>query len=78
MKQLTANVWREGEHIVAQCLELGIASEGDTPEQALANLCEALELFLEAAGPDEQVERLRQMVTTACIEVADGQTAADE
>ena len=44
----TARTWREGEWIVAQCLEIDIASQGETEEEALANLAEALELHFEA------------------------------
>ena len=48
MKQiLNATVWREGEWFVAQCLEIDVASQGETKNEALANLREALELHLE-------------------------------
>ncbi len=48
MKQtFTASVWQEGNWFVAQCLEVDIASQGETEEQALANLREALELHFE-------------------------------
>jgi len=33
---------------VAQCLEVDVASQGETEEEALANLKEALELFFES------------------------------
>ena len=38
---------------VAECLELGIASQGDTVEQATQNVKEAVELWLEDASPKE-------------------------
>ena len=48
MKQrFTASVWREGEWFVAQCLEIDVASQGTTEDEALANLREALELHFE-------------------------------
>lgn len=48
MKQtFTASVWREGSWFVAQCLEVDVASQGETEEEALANLREALELYFE-------------------------------
>ncbi len=50
---LTANIWREDDMFIAQCLEFDVASQGYTVEEALDNLCEAVELFLEpptAAG----------------------------
>lgn len=43
----TASVWREGDWYVAQALEVDVASQGETVELALANLREALELYLE-------------------------------
>lgn len=45
--RLTAAVTREGKWYVAQCLEIEVASQGETFESALANLREALELRLE-------------------------------
>ena len=46
-RTFTASVWREGNWYVAQCLEVDVASQGATKEQALANLREALELHFE-------------------------------
>ena len=47
-KAFTASVWREGEWYVAQALEVDIASQGKSVEDALDNLREALELHFEA------------------------------
>ena len=48
MKQLfTASVWQEGDWFVDQCLEVDVASQGKTDEQALVNLREALELHFQ-------------------------------
>jgi predicted RNase H-like HicB family nuclease len=44
---LTANVWREHDMFIARCLEFDVASQGYTVEDALDNLREAVELFLE-------------------------------
>lgn len=44
----TASVWQEDECVVAQCLEVDVASQGETEEEALANLKEALELHFES------------------------------
>ena len=38
---------KEGDWYVAQCPEVGTASQGQTLEEALANLKEATELYLE-------------------------------
>jgi len=44
---LTANVWREDDMFIAQCLEFDVASQGHTVDEALDNLREAVQLFLE-------------------------------
>ncbi len=49
--RMTAAVTREGEWFVAQCLEVDVASQGETLDGALANLREALELYFEDAPP---------------------------
>jgi predicted RNase H-like HicB family nuclease len=46
-RPFAATVWREGDWYVSQCLELDIASQGETEEEALANLKEAIELHFE-------------------------------
>ena len=40
-------VYREGGAFVSQCLDVDIASEGDSEQEAIANLREALELYSE-------------------------------
>ena len=48
MKQaFTARVVQEGNWFVAQCLEIDVASQGETETEALSNLQEALELHFE-------------------------------
>ena len=47
--KLTSIIWREEEGYVSKCPELGVASAGDTVEEALKNLREAVELYLENA-----------------------------
>ena len=42
-------VYREGEHYVAQCLNVDISSFGASESEALENLQEALELYFEDA-----------------------------
>lgn len=48
MRQAFAvSLWQEGEWFVAQCLEVDVASQGETEDAALSNLREALELYFE-------------------------------
>jgi predicted RNase H-like HicB family nuclease len=46
-RTFTAVLHKEGNLYVAQCPEVGTASQGQTLEEALANLKEATELYLE-------------------------------
>jgi predicted RNase H-like HicB family nuclease len=46
-RPFTASVWKEGDWYVAQCLEIDVASQGETEEEALSGLKEALELQFE-------------------------------
>lgn len=47
MKQIHTIVWKEDNLYVAKALEVEVASQGETEEQALENLQEALELYFE-------------------------------
>ncbi len=70
MKSLpcTALLEREGDGYVALCPELDIASQGATVEEALANVREAVELFLECASEEEIKNRLHSEVFVARFE----------
>jgi predicted RNase H-like HicB family nuclease len=46
-RPFAATVWREGNWYVSQCLEVDIASQGESEDEALANLKEALELHFQ-------------------------------
>ena len=67
-RPFAATVWREGNWYVSQCLEVDVASQGETEAEALANLQEALDLHFEpphATGPPDVYP----------IRVADGGTS---
>ena len=46
---VTAVIWQEDEVYVSKCPELEVASAGDTPQEALKNLKEAVDLYIENA-----------------------------
>jgi predicted RNase H-like HicB family nuclease len=71
-KQFTAIIESEGDSYVSLCPELDIASQGETVEQARANLAEALELFFEHASDSEIEERLHNEIFITRLEVAVG------
>lgn len=70
--KLTAIIERENDGYVALCPEVDIASQGDSIEQACANLREALELFFETASPKEVRQRLHGEIYVTQVEVAVG------
>ena len=45
--ELTAAITHEAPWYVARCLDVEVASQGESAEEALANLEEALELYFE-------------------------------
>jgi predicted RNase H-like HicB family nuclease len=61
---LTAVVWEEGKWCVAQCAELGVASQGRDEEEALRNLEEAVLLYLQDddTGEIREPVRLRKVL----------------
>ncbi|MBV9210127.1 MAG: type II toxin-antitoxin system HicB family antitoxin [Acidobacteria bacterium] len=74
-RTLSATIWREGDGFVALCSELDIASQGDSIEEARANLKEAVELFLETAHENEIAQRLNTEIYITTLEVNDGKAA---
>ena len=53
-RKYTAVLTKEGKWFVAHCVELGVVSQGKTIEEARANLKEAVELYIESFGVQEQ------------------------
>jgi len=47
--RLTVSIWEEDGAYVSRCQELEVASCGDSPQDALDNIREAIELYLENA-----------------------------
>lgn len=47
MKKVHCVVWKEDKWFVAKALEVEVASQGKTAQEALDNLKEALELYFE-------------------------------
>lgn len=61
MKSLHYTLYREESDFVAQCLDYDISSFGPTEQEALANLREAVALFLE--DNDEVPPRISQVTS---------------
>lgn len=72
VRKLTAVIEREGDGYVALCPEFDIASQGETVDEARANLREALEIFFETASPEGIRTRLHDEVYVTHVEVRVG------
>jgi predicted RNase H-like HicB family nuclease len=64
-RTFTAILYREEDVYVAECPEVGTASQGETIEEAIANLKEATELYLEQFPTPKTSPRL---ITTFSVE----------
>jgi predicted RNase H-like HicB family nuclease len=73
-RHMTAIIEREDDGFVALCPELDIASQGQSIEEARANLVETLTLFFEMASSSEVSRRFRSEVFVTQVEVPVGQT----
>lgn len=61
MKAFTAIIQKEEDMYVAKCPEVGTVSQGNTVDEAIANLKEATELYLEEFPSPE---KSRPLMTT--------------
>ena len=67
---LTAAVWQEDDWFVAECVELGIASQGRSEDEAMSNLREAVLLYLQDDATGEvkaplRLRKIRSLVVSA-------------
>ena len=58
-RAFTASVYKEGDWYIAQALDVDVASQGKTVDEALTNLREALELHFEPPLPTSAPELRR-------------------
>lgn len=63
--KLTAVIWKEKEGYVSKCPELGVASCGDSAEDALENLKEAVGLYLENAKTLGMLDEVEEALTAS-------------
>ncbi len=64
--RLTAAITHEAPWYVARCLEVEVTSQGETAEEALDNLREALELYFE----DAPIPDLAEPPIIASVDIA--------
>jgi predicted RNase H-like HicB family nuclease len=61
MRVIKYCVYKEPPYFVAQCLNVDVSSFGDTLEQAIANLKEAVELYFEGS-PGAEYQQIDEVV----------------
>jgi predicted RNase H-like HicB family nuclease len=62
--QFTITIWEEDGIYVSKCVELEIASCGDTPKDALDNIREAIDLYLKNAREYGMLGDIEPSITT--------------
>ena len=63
-------IWKEGKHFVAQCLNIDISSFGRTQKSALANIREALELYLEDTQTNKVTKVTNPVIRSTLLQYA--------
>ncbi len=71
--KLTAIIKKGEKQYVALCSELDVVSQGNTIEQAVSNLKEAIELHIEVMGIPEGLSNEETIITS--IEVGNAKTS---
>ncbi|MCK4590017.1 MAG: type II toxin-antitoxin system HicB family antitoxin [Nanoarchaeota archaeon] len=69
MTVFTAVLHQEEDMYIAECPEVGTASQGETIEKAIANLKEATELYLEEF-PSKSLKVKKPLMTTFEVAVS--------
>ncbi len=60
MKEISYIIYQEGKYYVAQCLNADVSSFGETIDEAINNLKEAVELYLE--GEDIEISDIGKVI----------------
>lgn len=60
MKEINYVVWQEEKYYVARCLNVEVSSFGETLQEAIDNLKEAVELYYE--GENFQVPEIKSVI----------------
>ena len=69
-RKVSVVIERDGHGCYAWCPELkGCQSQGSTVEEALANIREAIELYLETLSDEERSAALSHQILTTAVEV---------
>ncbi len=62
MKNFKYIAYKEGKYFVSQCLNIDVSSFGETMEEAVQNLKEALELYYEDENMEESYIDIQEIL----------------
>jgi predicted RNase H-like HicB family nuclease len=65
MRNIHAVFQNDGEWYIARCLDFPVTTQGETLEEAKANLREAVNLYLETWGDDVEGETIKDAILTS-------------
>jgi predicted RNase H-like HicB family nuclease len=69
MRNFLVSIQKEDNFFVTRCPELGVTSQGNTLEEAQANIKEAIELYIESFGLEDLPREISKPYWTT-VEVA--------
>ncbi len=69
MRTFLVSIIKEDKFFIARCPELGVTSQGETIEEAQANIKEAIELYIESFGIEDLPHETSKPLWTT-VEVA--------
>jgi predicted RNase H-like HicB family nuclease len=69
MRTFLVSIQKEDKFFVVRCPELGVTSQGNTLEEAHANIKEAIELYIESFGLEDLPREMSRPFWTT-VEVA--------
>jgi predicted RNase H-like HicB family nuclease len=60
MKKIKYVVFKEDKYFVSQCLNVDVSSFGNTIQEAIDNLSEALSLYFDGSGPELEIPLINE------------------
>jgi predicted RNase H-like HicB family nuclease len=60
MKKIKYVVFKEDKYFVSQCLNVDVSSFGNTIQEAIDNLNEALSLYFDGSGPELEIPLINE------------------
>ena len=62
MKTINYVIWKENKDFVVQCLDVDVASQGRSVEEAIENLKEAVALYFQGEGRERLIPEVENVL----------------